>query len=136
MNKHELADKLRSYADDRSYHGSITRYAVQSIEQSRSNYPVANLIAYCDGYGLKIIMTDMATRDRFSPKTVLDVHKIIGLLMLRYDVDAQLIYRKTAVHYSKPKEDASDKKYNAPLSINTLIAVCDVIHCDLSFEFK
>lgn len=135
MNQQELADKLKPYVEGQSYSGSLTKYAIQSIEQSRSNYPVSNLIAYCDGYGLKIIMTDMATEDRFCPKTVLDIHKILGLLMQRYNVDSQLVYRKTAAHYSKPKE-GSDDKYNASLSIKTLLAVCEVIHCDLSVEVK
>lgn len=136
MNQQELADKLKTCVEGQTYNGLLTRYAKESIEKSRSNYPVANLIAYCNGYGLKIVMTDETTEDRFCPKTILDIHKVIGLLMCRYNIDAQLVYRKTATHYSKPKEDAKSAKHNSPLSIRTLLAVCEVIHCDLSFELK
>ena len=135
MKQQELSDKLKSCVEGRPYNGSLTQYTIQSIEQSRSNYPVSNLIAYCDGFGLNMIITDMATWDRFHPITVLDVHKVIGLLMQRYDVDSQQIYRKTTIHYSKPKDEAA-KKYNTSLSVKTLLAVCDVLHCDLSFELK
>lgn len=136
MNQQELIDILKPCVEGRSYSGCLTPYAIQSIEQNRSNYPVSNLMAYCDGYGLKIVMTDLATEDRFCPKTILDIHKVLGLLMQRYDVDSQLVYRKTAAHYSRPKEDGSNKKYNTSLSIKTLLAVCEVIHCELSFELK
>lgn len=134
MNLQELSDKLQSHIQGRSYNGNLTYYARKSIEQGRSNYPVANLIEYCEGCGIKLIMTDMATEERFNPRTILEVHQVIVLLMRRYDIDCQLIYRKTAIHYSKPKEEMSGNKFNTSLSVKTLLAVCDVIHCSLSFE--
>lgn len=140
MNQEQVAERLKEAMNGRAYKGSLTSYAVQSIEKGRSNYPVSNLITYCQDSSLKIVMFDLATEDRFYPTSVLEVHKAIGLLMDRYDVDYQLIYRKTAVHYTAPKSfdesELENTKHPAPLSIKTLLAVCDVIHCDLRFESK
>lgn len=144
MNQEQIAEKLKAVSQDKTYQGSLSSYAVQSIILGRSNYPVSNLIAYCQDLNLKIVMTDLATEDCFYPVSVLDVHKVLGLLMERYNVDHKLVYRKTSVHYTVPKsleEEELEKiksksesnKYVAPLSIKTLLAVCDVIHCDLSF---
>lgn len=144
MNQEQIAEKLKSVLQDRKYQGSLSAYAVQSIRLGRSNYPVSNLITYCQDFGLRFVMTDLATEDCFHPDSVLDVHKILDLLMNRYEVDSKLVYRKTSVHYTAPKslkEEELDKiksasnasKYVTPLSIKTLLAVCEVIHCDLSF---
>lgn len=144
MNQEQIADKLKKASGKTVYKGELTAYAVKSIELGRSNYPVSNLIAYCQGMGLRMIMTDMATEDRFFPASILEVHKILDLLMNRYEVDAKLVYRKTAAHYTPPKSFEAEEvekmrstgknKYAAPLSIKTFLAVCEVIHCDLSFE--
>lgn len=146
MNQEQIADKLKGILDGTAYKGSLTSYAVQSIESGRSNYPVSNLIAYCEGVNLRMVMTDMATEERFFPASILDVHKILGLLMDRYEVDAKLVCRKTSVHYTLPKSFEAEEvekmrstgknKYATPLSIKTFLAVCEVIHCDLSFESK
>ena len=147
MNQEQLADRLKTALQGKTYKGNLTSYAVQSIELGRSNYPVQNLITYCQDTNLRMAMIDMATEDVFFPESILDVHKILDLLMKRYDVDNKLVYRKTAVHYTPPKsliaedleklKSATDgKKYVTPLSVKTLLAVCDVIHCDLMFESK
>ena len=144
MNQEQIAEKLKAVSQDREYRGSLSSYAAQSIISGRSNYPVSNLITYCQDLGLKFVMTDLATEDCFYPASVLDVHKVLNLLMDRYEVDHKLVYRKTAVHYTVPKSLVEEEleeikaksegnKYVAPLSIKTLLAVCKVIHCDLSF---
>lgn len=145
MNQEQIAEKLKAISQDKVYKGGLSTYAVQSIRSGRSNYPVSNLITYCQDLGLKFVMIDLTTEDRFFPVSILGVHKVLNLLMDRYEVDNKLIYRKTAVHYTAPKslvEEELEKiksvsgssKYVTPLSIKTLLAVCEVIHCDLSFD--
>lgn len=147
MTQEQVAEKIKAAASDKTYCGGLTPYAVKSIEDGRSNYPVSNLITYCQDMNLKIVMIDLTTEDCFYPTSVLDIHKVLDLLMKRYSVDYKLVYRKTAVHYTAPKSfdekelekiktKPQGKKYLVPLSIKTLLAVCDVIHCDLRFESK
>lgn len=147
MTQEQVTARIKAAKSDRGYNGSLTSYAVKSIEDGRSNYPVSNLITYCMGNEIKLMMYDLTTEDRFYPQSVLDIHKVLGTLMKRYNVDYKLIYRKTAIHYTAPKSfDEKDleklkaspngKKYVTPLSIKTLLAVCEVIHCDLCFESK
>lgn len=137
MNQQQIAERLAQAMGGREYTGPLTPYAVQSIEKGRSNYPVSNLLAYCRDSGLEMVMTDMTTEDRFHPTSVLEVHRTLGLLMDRYEVDCKLVHRKTATHYTAPKsldeQGNEDPKVPTPLSVKTLIAVCEVIHCDLSF---
>lgn len=130
MNKESLTGRLRAATEGRKYVGGLSRYSLKSIEEGRSSYPISNLIAYCEGYGLGLEMTDMATEDRFYPKTVFDVHDTLRLLMERYDIDFQTIHRKTGTHYTPYYKKEGGK---ANLSVNTLLAVCEVIHCDISF---
>lgn len=145
MNQELIAERLKTVLQGALYNGVLTPYAAKSIEDGRSNYPVSNLITYCQDMKLKIAMFDLTTEDCFYPASILEVHKVLDLLMRRYNVDYKLIYRKTAVHYTAPKSldedtlkkikaDTYGKKSVAPLSIKTLLAVCDVIHCDLFFE--
>lgn len=145
MNQEQIAEKLKAALKGNVYIGNLTTYAIQSIKSGRSNYPVSNLIAYCQDMGLKLVMTDMATEDCFYPNSILGVHKVLDLLMKRYEIDYKFVYRKTAIHYTPPKSlepeelekirsTSNGNKYMTPLSIKTLLAVCEVIHCDLSFE--
>ncbi len=146
MNQEQLADRLKSVSGNEPYKGELTQYAVQSILSGRSNYPIANLLAYCTDMNIRFGMEDMATEDCFYPNSVLEVHKTLDLLMRRYLIDAKMIYRKTGVHYTSPKSlDEEDlkriggeggRKYQVSLSIKTLLAVCDVIHCRLLFDPK
>ena len=146
MNQEQLADSIKSASSETPYEGELTQYAVQSILSGRSNYPVANLLSYCKDMNISFCMMDMATEDCFYPISVLEVHKVMDLLMKRYLVDPKLVYRKTAVHYTPPKslneedlkkiQGESGQKYQVSLSIKTLLAVCEVIHCNLSFAPK
>lgn len=137
MNKEEIAIKLHNAKRIDEYKGDMTSYAIQSIEQGRSNYPVANLINYCRGVHLQLCITDMTTEDSYRATSILDVHKVIKLMMKRYGIDMQGIYQLTGIHYTPPSsfdtQQNLNKKHSAPLSINTLLAVCDALHCDLSF---
>lgn len=145
MSQKQIAEKLKTVLQGATYSGTLTSYAAKSIEDGRSNYPVSNLITYCKDMNLKMVMLDLTTEDCFFPASILEVHAVLDLLMRRYKVDYKLVYRKTAVHYTAPKSfdestltkikaDADSKKSVAPLSIKTLLAVCEVIHCDLLFE--
>ena len=130
MTKEQLADKLKEIRQDNRYSGNLSGYAVRSIEESRSSYPVSNLIDYCEGTKLQMVMVDMATDEAYIVCEIMDVHEIIDMLMKRYDVDSQYIYRKTAVHYTAPKNG------HAPLSVNTLLSVCSSLHCKIDFLRK
>ena len=146
MNQKQLADSLKSASGESSYNGTLTQYAVQSILSGRSNYPVANMLSYCSDMNISFCMMDKATEDCFYPTTILEVHKTLDLLMKRYLIDPKLVYRKTGVHYTSPKslneedlkkiQGESGQKYQVSLSIKTLLAVCEVIHCDLYFTPK
>lgn len=144
MNQEQITERLKEASKGKIYRGSLSTYAAQSIVSGRSNYPVSNLITYCKDLGLELVMKDLTTEDCFSPDSVLEVHKVLNLLMERYEIDSKIVYQKTSVHYTAPKSFAVDEfdkmksnqnggKYAAPLSINTFLAVCEVIHCDLSF---
>lgn len=145
MTQEQIAERIKAVSQSKDYSGSLSSYAVKSIVEGRSNYPASNLITFCQDMGLKIVMQDLVTEDCFYPESVLAIHKVLDVLMKRYSIDYKLVYRKTAVHYTAPKSlDEKDlekikvklkgKKYVTPLSIKTLLAVCDVIHCDLRFE--
>ena len=144
MNQETIAERLAAVTKGKQYTGSLTPYAVQSILKGRSNYPIANLVTFCQDSDIRIEMSDMATEDCFYPESVLDVHKILDLLMKRYNIDYKLVYRKTGAHYTAPKSfdeaelekmkaQQNDNRSVTPLSVKTLLAVCEVIHCDLRF---
>lgn len=145
MTQEEIANKFQIALQGAQYTGQLTPYAVQSINEAKSNYPVSNLIQYCKDMNIQITMLDKATEDKFNPQSILEVHKFIDLLMKRYDVDPKLVYRKTGIFYTPPRsldQEELDKlksqgvRFATPLSIKTLLAVCEVIHCDLLFEPK
>lgn len=143
MTQKEIVNNLKLAVGDRPYQGSLTYYATQSIEQSKSNYPVSNLIQYCKDMNVQMFVQDGVTLDKFKVSSVLDVHNIISLLMERYEVTFNTIHQKTSVYYTAPKSyekekvnklRSKDKRIKTPLSINTLIAVFQVLHCNLLFE--
>lgn len=165
MNAEQVAQKLIKASENRPYKGTLSKFALQSIKSGKVVYSAANLLAFCEGYGLKMAMVDQATLQRFYPNSVLEIHNTLKYLMERYEVDCNLVYRKTAVHYTpckastqeeldrlteeaqikkaesakevkKSKKKPKDKAYLAPLSIKSLLAVCEVISCDLEFEQK
>ena len=130
MTKEQLADKLKEIRQVNQYSGKLSGYAVRSIEESRSSYPVSNLIDYCEGTNLQMVMTDMATDESYAVHEIMDIHEVIDMLMKRYGIDSQYVYRKTAIHYTAPKNG------NASLSVNTLLAVCSSLHCKIDFIRK
>lgn len=145
MTQEQIASELKTLLQGKEYNGSLTDYAANSIESGRSNYPVANLLTYCQDMNISLVMEDLTTEDMFYPTSILEVHSIIKALMERYQIECKHIYLKTEAHYTPPKSydvqeleklKLKDKRSVAPLSVNTFHAVCYVIHCDLHFEVK
>lgn len=137
MIQKQIAKRLASLLDGKTYNGhNLSEYAAGSIQNGSSNYPVSNLMFYCQDMGVQLIMTDKATEDVFCPVSTLEVHMVLDVLMKRYKVDYNYVYRKTGIHYTAPKSlDGTDKRSSA-LSIKTLWAVCETVNCDLDFELK
>lgn len=127
MTKEEIGTKLSELRNGRSVDG-LSGFAVQSIETGRSSYPVSNLVQYCNSTEAELTMVDTNTDEIFPVKSVWDCHRTINMLMNRYNVDEKLVYRKTGAHYTIPKG-----KYQ-PLSINTLLSVCEVLRCNLEIR--
>lgn len=137
MIQKQIAKRLASLLDGKTYKGhNLSEYAAGSIQNGSSNYPVSNLMVYCRDMGLRLVMTDKATEDVFYPVSTLEVHTILDLLMRRYKVDYNYVYRKTGVHYTAPKSLVKTDKKSSSLSIKTLWAVCETVNCDLDFELK
>lgn len=145
MTQEQIANKLSEALLGRIYQGSLSKYAASSIESGRSNYPVANLLTYCQDMGLQFVFEDTTTEDKFYPISILDLHRYIGEIMHRYQIDCKRIYLKTELHYTPPKSfderelqelKRESKQSVAPLSIKTFLAICSVLHCDLRFEPK
>jgi len=124
MTREEIGIKLSELRDGRGIDG-LSDYAIQSIEASRSSYPVSNLITMCSGLGIQLVMIDTNTEEIYPIDSVETCHDVIGMLMERYNVDEKLVYRITGVHYTIPKDG------HQPLSINTLLSVCSVLKCNL-----
>lgn len=135
MTREQVAERLGQAAPDTPQHSRLSAYAADSVRRGRSNYPVSNLLTYCGDAGIRLVLLDMATLDRFCPATVMDVHRVLDLLMRRYETNRMAVYRIKGVYYTPPKSPGGrEGKYPAPLSIKTLLAVCDAVHCDLLFE--
>lgn len=144
MTKEDITQRLNEAKPDGKVCQQLTQYAVKSIEKGLSNYSVNSLTTYCNELGIKICIQDLCTEDIFMPTSASDIHKVIGLMMYRYQIDEKLIYRKTGVHYSAPKwtkrkepvteEAIMNSNPSAPLSINTLVEVCSCLHCNITFE--
>ena len=127
MTKEQIAEKLRLIHRESVYSGELSRYAVRSIREGRSSYPVSNLLNYCEGSGIQMVMMDSTTDEIYPVDEIMEVHELIRFLMDRYETDAQYVYRKTGIHYTEPKFG------RAHLSINTLLAVCSSLHCWIDF---
>lgn len=134
MTSEQIAERLKEAMSGQVYQGTLTAYSAQSIEQSRSNYPVNNLLKYCQDSNIQMVLMDYMTEDMFCPCSVDEVHGIIALLMNRWQIDYRLVYKKTGIWYTAPRKMAGKKI--APLSIKTFLAVCETIHCDILFEPK
>lgn len=147
MNIGQLTAIITSTISGKSYSGGLTQYAVSSIETGRSNYAVSNLLKYCDDMGIRFVLIDSATEERYYPDSVLDIHKIFKMLMERYEIELQDIFKQTGMHYTPPVSYEDDqlefiqsvmatKKSLAPLSVKMLLAVCEMIPCELVFKLR
>lgn len=126
MTKQEIGKKLAEIRNGGKIDNAMTEYAIQSIEQCRSSYPVSNLIALCNALKVQLYMEDTNTGEKYPIDSVEDCHAIIGFLMDRYETDEKDIYRQTGTHYTLPKGASQH------LSINTLYDVCKTLKADLS----
>lgn len=127
MTLEQLTDKLATAREDNVYEGTLSGYAVRSIEKGRSSYPVSNLIEYCNGIGLSVAIVDMNTDEFYLVDGADEVHEAIGMLMKRYNVSVNQILRQTSVNYTAPKNGRTH------LSVNTLLSVCSILHCRVDF---
>lgn len=126
MNKEKLGIRLSHIRNGQKITG-LTDYAVKSIEEGRSSYPVANLIIYCEALSIQMVFTDLATDESYPVDTIDDVHNVLQMLMKRWHIDDVCIYRKAGVHYTAPKGKTGS------LSIATMLAMCGVLHCKIDF---
>lgn len=126
MNKEKLGYDLSKLRNGRPVNG-LTKYSIKSIETGRSSYPVTNLLKYCKELSLRLVLTDKATGESYPADEIQEVHEILQMLMKRWQFDEASMYRKAEVHYTPPKGD------NGSLSISTMLAMCSVLRCKLSF---
>lgn len=126
MNKEKLGIELSHKRNGKPIIG-LTKYAVKSIEEGRSSYPVSNLLVYCEALHLQMAITDLAMDETYPVDTIQEVHEVLQMLMQRWKVDDTDIYRKSGVHYTAPKGNTGS------LSITTMLAMCKVLHCKLDF---
>lgn len=126
MNKEQLGAVLSHLRGGSSVEG-LTKYAVKSIEEGRSSYPVANLMSYCEALSIQMAIKDMATDEIYPVDTVKEVHEVLQMLMKRWQISVSVIYQKANVHYTVPKAGKNT------LSITTMLAMCKVLHCKLCF---
>lgn len=126
MNKERLGIELSHKRNGRPIDG-LTKYAVKSIEEGRSSYPVVNLLVYCEALSLQMTITDLVMDESYPVDTIQEVHNVLQMLMERWKIDDANIYRKSGVHYTAPKGKTGS------LSITTLLAMCKVLHCKLDF---
>ena len=130
MTKQEIGERLADIRDGKRIDCSMTEYAIQSIEQCRSSYPVSNLVALCNALSVQLYMEDVNTGERYPIDSVEDCHAVIEFLMDRYETDEKDIYRLTGTHYTIPR---GTKRH---LSINTLYDVCKALNADIGLFIK
>lgn len=126
MNKEKLGIELSHIRNDKPIEG-LTGYAVKSIEEGRSSYPVTNLLIYCEALSLQMVLTDMATDESYPVDNIQEIHDVLQMLMKRWQIDDSCMYRKTGIHYTAPKGKTGS------LSIVTMLAMCSALHCKLDF---
>ena len=129
MNKERLGAKLSHIRNGKSI-TRLSKYVVKSIEDGRASYSISKLIVYCEELSLQMAITDLAFDEVYPVDTIFEVHDVLQMLMRRWNIDESMIYRKTGAHYTAPKYSAS------PLSINTMLSMCKVLHCKLDFVTK
>lgn len=130
MTKEEIGRAIAEVRNGRDIGGTMTEYAIQSIEKCRSSYPVSNLVSLCSSLRIQLYMEDTNTGEKYPVDSVDDCHEIIGFLMDRYNTDEKAIYRLTGTHYTVPRGGSK------PLSINTLYDVCNALKASLSLFIK
>lgn len=128
MTQTEIAERLQTLTQGKVYEGTLTPFIAQSIEQSRTNYSVGNLLQYCQDMNVVMAIRDELTWDSFVVDTPLKVHEVLQFLSDRYEIGFKAALQKRGVHYTSP----TDKGFS--LSIRTLLTACEAIHCSLSFE--
>lgn len=126
MNKEKLGIELSRIRNGRPIKG-LTNYAVKSIEEGRSSYPVTNLLVFCGALSLQMVFTDMAMDESYPVDNIQEIHDVLQMLMKRWQIDDSLMYRKTGIHYTAPKGKTGS------LSIVTMLAMCKTLHCKLDF---
>ena len=126
MNKEKLGIELSHIRNGKPIYG-LTNYAIKSIDEGRSSYPVTNLLIYCEALSLQMVLTDMATDESYPVDNIQEIHDVLQMLMKRWQIDDALMYRKTGIHYTAPKGKTGS------LSIVTMLAMCSVLHCKLDF---
>lgn len=126
MNKEKLGIRLSHIRNGVAIEG-LTGYAIKSIEEGRSSYPVANLITYCEALHTQMVLTDLATDESYPVDSIQEVHDVLQMLMKRWHIDDACMYRKAGVHYTAPKGKTGS------LSITTMLAMCGVLHCKIDF---
>lgn len=134
MKREELASILRGLRNGKPLgKGAPSGYVVQSIETGRSSYTVTQLLAYCEGCNLQMAINDWATDENFSVNSALEAHQLLDLLIGRYQVSRKTIYAKTGITYTPPRKRKGDGECVTHLSIQTLLGVLSVMHCELRF---
>lgn len=128
MNQQEIGVRLAELTQGKQYLGELGTCTVKSILSGTANYPASNLLQYCKDMKIDLILEDVMTGDRFKATTILEVHKVLGLLMDRWDIRLVDVFRQTGMHYTPPTKDSTS------LSIKTFLAVCEAIHCNLLLE--
>ena len=141
MTEKQIAERLLEAIKGKTVYFSLSRNAVASIENGRNNYPVSRLLSYCNDTKLAMVMKDMATEESYTVHTVLEISRLLKMLMHRYKVGRCEILHKTGVCYTAPNLEDTDGRrcrkggrHYLSLTIRTLLAVCETIHCDILFE--
>lgn len=126
MNKEKLGVQLAFMRGSKTIDG-LTKYAIKSIEEGRSSYPVSNLLKYCKSIDRRMVFTDMATDESYVVDEIEEVHEVLQWLMDRWKIDEALMYRKTGIHYTAQKNSTGS------ISITTMLSMLSALHVKLDF---